>query len=117
MKRVMIVDDAAFIRISLRRILENHDFEVIGEAVNGKEAIEMYKALCPDVVTMDITMPELDGIATLKLIKSYDNNAKIVMITAMGQEGFVKDAIKCGAAAFIVKPWKEEFIIETLAKL
>jgi two-component system, chemotaxis family, chemotaxis protein CheY len=117
MKRVMIVDDAVFMRISLRTILENNGFEVVGEAENGAVATKLYSDLYPDVVTMDITMPEMDGIQALKAIRSQDCNAKIVMISALGQESYVKEAIMLGAKGFIVKPWKEEYVIQTLSKL
>ncbi|MFZ5352851.1 MAG: response regulator [Bacillota bacterium] len=117
MKKVLIVDDAAFMRGSLRMILQNNGFEVVGEAENGLEAVKKYKELSPDIVTMDITMPELDGIDAVKLIKQLDNNAKIVMISAMGQESKVKDAVVAGAKSFIVKPFKSEFVLETLKKL
>ena len=114
MKRVLIVDDAAFMRLSLRNVLENNGFEVVGEAENGEEAMKRYLQLRPDIVTMDITMPEMDGVEALKAIRAKDSNAKIIMISAMGQEAHVKDAILNGAKGFIVKPWKEDFVIRTL---
>ncbi len=117
MKTVLIVDDAAFMRAALRRILDGHGYEVIGEAENGAVGVSMYKELQPDIVTMDITMPEMDGITALKEIKEFDAKAKIVMISAMGQEFMVKEAIMYGAQTFIVKPFKEDYIIETLAKI
>ncbi|MFZ5353095.1 MAG: response regulator [Bacillota bacterium] len=117
MKKVLIVDDAAFMRGSLKMILEQNGFQVVGEASNGLEAIKLYKELMPDIVTMDITMPELDGIEAVKMIKQLDCNAKIVMISAMGQESKVKDAVISGAKGFIVKPFKSEFVVETLSKI
>ncbi len=117
MKKVLIVDDAAFMRGSLKMILQSNGFEVIGEAENGLEAIKKYKELQPDLVTMDITMPEMDGIEAVKAIKQFDDKAKIVMISAMGQENKVKDAVIAGAKSFIVKPFKQEFVIETLSKI
>ncbi len=117
MKRVMIVDDAAFMRLSLKSILENHGFEVVGEAEDGAVAIKKYNELKPDIVTMDITMPEMDGVRALKEIRSLDSKAKIVMITAMGQESYVREAVMHGAKGFIVKPWKEENVIQTLNRL
>ncbi len=117
MKKVLIVDDAAFMRLSLRTILESSGFEVSGEAGNGLEAIKLYAKLKPDVVTMDITMPELDGIQALKSILDIDKNAKVVILSAMGQEERVKEAILAGAKTFIVKPFKEEHLIQTLKKI
>ncbi|HHW66327.1 response regulator [Defluviitalea raffinosedens] len=116
MKKILIVDDAMFIRSSLKLMLENNGFEVIGEAGNGYEAIDKYKVLKPDIVTMDITMPEMDGIESLRQIKEYDKNANVVMITALGQESFVKEAIMLGAKGFIVKPFKEETVVKALSK-
>lgn len=117
MKRVLVVDDATFMRITLRNILEKNGFVVAGEAENGEVAIRKYRELQPDLVTMDITMPELNGVQALKGIMSIDTNAKVVMISALGQEGHVKEAIRSGAKGFIVKPWKEEYVIQTLESL
>ena len=86
MKRVLVVDDAAFMRLSLKTILERNDFEVIGEAVNGRDAIEKYKILKPEIVTMDITMPDMDGIQALSEIIKIDPKANVIMLSAMGQE-------------------------------
>jgi len=117
MKKVLIVDDAAFMRLTIKTVLEHNNFEIVGEAENGRVAFEKYKMLQPDVVTMDITMPEMSGIDALKIIRQYDSNAKIVMISAMGQEMLVREAIVNGAASFIVKPFKEEQIIYTIKKV
>jgi len=117
MKKVLIVDDAAFMRLTIKTVLEHNDFEIVGEAENGKVAFEKYKALKPDVVTMDITMPEMTGIEALKIIRQFDSKAKVVMISAMGQETLVREAIVNGAASFIVKPFKEEQIIYTIKKV
>ncbi|MGE5416620.1 MAG: response regulator [Acidobacteriota bacterium] len=117
MKRVLVVDDAVFMRTSIKLALQKNGYEVVGEAENGLVAYEQYVQLKPDLVTMDMTMPEVDGIAALKLIKGFDSNAKIVMITAMGHEYMVKDAVLAGATAFIVKPFKEEHLIQTLKRL
>lgn len=117
-KKVLIVDDAAFMREVLKNILNNHnDYEVVGCGENGAVGVEMYKSLRPDVVTMDITMPEMTGIEALKVIKAFDPTAKVIMISAMGQEGMVKEAIISGAKTFIVKPFKEEYVIQTLNKV
>lgn len=117
MKRVLIVDDADFMRISLKAMLEKYKFEVVGEASNGLEAIKMYNALRPDVVTMDITMPDMDGLEAMKIIKSIDENAKVIMLSAMGQKTIVLKAITEGAAGFIVKPFNEAHVAETLRKI
>lgn len=117
MKRVLVVDDASFMRISLKNILERNGFEVVGEASNGLEAVEKYFSLKPDIVTMDITMPEMDGVEALAAIKSKDPGAKIVMISALGQESWVKRAVMLGAKGFVVKPYKEDYVVQTLSKL
>ena len=117
MKRVLIVDDAAFMRMSIRTILEKGGFEVVGEAANGLEGVTKYKELEPDVVTMDITMPEMSGLDALKEIMEYDPKARVVMLSAMGQESLVKTAVVTGARSFIVKPFKEEHVIGTLKKI
>ncbi len=97
MKTVMIVDDASFIRYSLKTLLEKNGFRVVGEAENGEEAIKQYNVLRPDIVTMDITMPVMDGVQALKGIRAIDSNAKIVMISSMGQEHHIREAIINGA--------------------
>lgn len=117
MKKILVVDDAAFMRLSLKTMLEKNGFDVIGEASNGLEAIEKYKLLKPDIITMDITMPEMNGIEATKNIRKINNNAKIIMISAMGQETLIKESIINGATGFIVKPFKEDYIMKTFAKL
>jgi two-component system, chemotaxis family, chemotaxis protein CheY len=117
MARVLIVDDAAFMRMMLKDILTKNGFEVVGEAPNGLRAIELYKSEKPDIVTMDITMPEMDGIQALKEIKAIDPAAKIIMCSAMGQQAMVMDAIKSGAKDFIVKPFQPERVLESLKKV
>jgi len=117
MKKVLVADDATFMRTSLRMMLERNGFEVAGEAENGLVAVNKYKELKPDIVTMDITMPICDGIKAVQMIKEFDPNAKIIMISSMGQECFVKEAIISGAKGFIVKPFKEDYVIETISKL
>ncbi|MEN6325861.1 MAG: response regulator [Syntrophomonas sp.] len=117
MKNVLIVDDAMFMRYSLRQMLENNNYNVVGEADNGMNALIKYKELDPDIVTMDITMPEIDGIEAVRLIKKVDPKAKIVMISAMGQESMVRDAIVAGAQGFLVKPFKEEEVVKALGRL
>ena len=115
-KRILIVDDAAFMRMMLRNMLEKEGFEIAGEAANGKKAIEVYQETNPDLVLMDITMPEMDGIESLRWIKKVNPKAKIIMCSAMGQQGMVMDAIKSGASDFIVKPFDNARVIESLNK-
>lgn len=115
-KRVLIVDDAIFMRMKLKDILEKNGFEVVGEAQNGVEAVEKYRAEKPDLVTMDITMPEMDGVAALKEIKKINSDAKVVMCSAMGQQAMVMEAIQAGAVDFIVKPFESERVIQSLNK-
>lgn len=117
MASVLIVDDAAFMRMMIKDILSKNNFVVAGEAANGVEAVEKYKELKPDLVTMDITMPEKDGIEALKEIKKIDPNAKIVMCSAMGQQAMVIDAIQSGAKDFIVKPFQADRVLEALQKV
>ena len=112
--RVLIVDDSRTSRKLMRNILESNDFEVAGEAVNGEEGWLTYKEVKPDIVTMDITMPKMDGIEALSLIRKDDPEAKIVMISAAGQREKMVDALKRGAADFVTKPFEEEKIINTL---
>lgn len=115
-KKVLIVDDAAFMRMMLKDILVKNGFEVVAEAANGNEAIDKYKETQPDLVTMDITMPELDGIGALKAIKGFDANARVVMCSAMGQQAMVIESIQAGARDFIVKPFQADRVLEAINK-
>ncbi len=115
-KRVLIVDDAAFMRMMIRDMLSENGYQVAGEAGNGEEAVKMYQELKPDIVTMDITMPGKDGITAVKEIKAIDSNARIIMCSAMGQQGLVKEAIQAGACDFLVKPFQQERVIQALDK-
>ena len=117
MARILIVDDAAFMRVSIRNILLKNGFEVAGGAENGAIAVQKYAELQPDAVTMDITMPEMTGLDALKEIRKLDPNAKVIMVSALGQEAMVRDAVMAGAKGFIVKPYKEDTIVATLNKL
>lgn len=116
MKKILIVDDAVFMRNTLKMMLERNDFEVVGQAEDGEDAINQFIKLKPDVVTMDITMPKMSGLEALVKIKQVDPNAKIVMITAMGNESMVKEAILNGAVNFIVKPFQEDKVVEVLRR-
>lgn len=114
--RILIVDDAAFMRMMIKDILTKNGFDVVGEAADGSQAVEKYKEVHPDLVTMDITMPEMDGITSLKEIKKIDPSAKIIMCSAMGQQAMVIDAIQAGAKDFIVKPFQADRVIEAIKK-
>lgn len=114
MPTAMIVDDAAFMRMSLKKIIVHLGIEVVAEADNGLSAIQKFKETKPDIITMDITMPEMSGIEALKEIRKTGSNVKVVMVTAMGQETFVREAVMHGAKDFIVKPFKEETVKATM---
>jgi|YelNatPaOPRAMG01_1025707.scaffolds.fasta_scaffold00909_23 two-component system chemotaxis response regulator CheY len=113
---VLIVDDALFMRMMIRDILSKDGFEVIGEAENGVEAVERYKEMRPDLVTMDIVMPEMDGIEAVRQIMKIDPNAKILMCSAMGQQPLVVEALEAGAKDFIIKPFQPSKVIEAVEK-
>lgn len=117
MKKVLLVDDASFMRLKLKAILTESGHEVVGEAATGKIAIEQYRALKPDVVLMDITMPDMNGLDALKEIKKMDPQAKVVMVSAMGSQDFVLDSIRAGARDFIVKPFDNERIRKVMDSL
>ena len=116
-KRVLIVDDAVVMRKMIKGILSKNGYEVVGEAQNGVEAVEKYKQLQPDLVTMDMVMPEMDGITAVKQIVANDPNAKIIMCTSMGQQALVVEAIQAGAKSFITKPFQPPKILETIQKV
>ncbi|HHV46979.1 MAG TPA: response regulator [Tissierellia bacterium] len=115
-KGILIVDDASFMRMMIKDILGKNGFEVIGEADNGITAVEKYKELLPELVIMDITMPEMDGIQAVREIRNINPNAKIIMCSAMGQQAMVIEAIQAGARDFIVKPFQHERVIEAVRK-
>ncbi len=114
-KQILIVDDAQFMRTMLSKLIEENGYEVADQAVDGKEAVEKYKELNPDLVTMDITMPKMDGIEATKKILEHDADAKIVMCSAMGQKPMVIESLQAGAKDFIVKPIKPEKVKEALS--
>ena len=114
MKRVLIVDDASVVRMLIKKVLTQADFEVVGEAVNGIDALAKYKELRPDLVTMDITMPEADGIQATKDIIAFDAKAKVVMLSGIDQKEMLWQAIKAGAVFYIVKPFENDRILSTL---
>ena len=115
-KNILICDDAAFMRMMIKDILTKNGYEVVGEAANGAEGVEKYGQLKPDLVMMDITMPEMNGIAALKKIKQNDSNANVIMCSAMGQQAMVIESIQAGAKDFIVKPFQVERVIEAVQK-
>ena len=115
-KNILICDDAAFMRMMIKDILTKNGYNVVGEAENGAKGIEKYNELHPDLVLMDITMPEMDGIQALKKIREGDPSALVIMCSAMGQQEFVFQAIEAGALDFIVKPFDKERIKEAIRK-
>jgi two-component system chemotaxis response regulator CheY len=116
MPTVLIADDAAFMRMRCSRLLTEHGYTVI-EAENGREAVALYQQHQPDAVLLDITMPELDGLGALREIKSFNSDARVAMVTALGQQRVVMDALKAGARDFVVKPYQPERILAALEKL
>ena len=115
-KNILIVDDAAFMRMMIKDILTKNGYNIAGEAENGLKAVEKYNETKPDLVLMDITMPEMDGISAVKEIKKLNGGAKVVMVSAMGQQSMVIEAIQAGAADFIVKPFQPDRVLESLKK-
>lgn len=116
-KRILIVDDAMFMRMMLKDILTKGGFEVVGEAGNGVEGIQKFKELQPDLTTLDITMPEMDGLTCLQELMKVNPQAKVIMCSAMGQQAMVLDAIKYGAKDFLVKPFQAERVHESINKI
>ncbi|MCE5284777.1 MAG: response regulator [Pelosinus sp.] len=114
--KVLIVDDAAFMRMMIKDILSKNGYEIVGEAENGQKAVEKWTDLRPDLTTMDITMPEMDGISAVKEIKKIDPGAKVIMCSAMGQQAMVIEAIQAGARDFIVKPFQPDRVLEAVRK-
>lgn len=116
-KRILIVDDAAFMRMMIKNIVSKNGYEVVGEAENGQIAVDLYKQHKPDLVTMDITMPEMNGIEGVKAIRSIDPSANIIMCSAMGQQAMVMEAIQAGAKDFIVKPFQQDRILQAMERV
>ena len=117
MAKILVVDDAAFMRMMIKDILTKNGYEVAGEAENGAVAVSKYSELKPDLVLMDITMPEKDGIQALKDIKANDAGAKVIMCSAMGQQAMVIESIQSGARDFIVKPFQADRVLEAVQKV
>jgi len=116
-KRILIVDDAAFMRMMIKNIVSKNGYEVVAEAGNGQEAVELYKQHKPDLVTMDITMPDMNGIEGVKAICSVDPGANIIMCSAMSQQHLVLEAVQAGAKNYIVKPFKPEQLLQTIEEV
>ena len=116
-RQILITDDTAFMRMTLRNILEKNGYQVVGEAEDGQVAVDKYRELRPDLVTMDITMPRMDGITAIKKIMEIDSQAKIIVCSAMGQKALVIEALNAGARDFIVKPFQAERIVNALQKI
>ncbi len=117
MAKVLIVDDAAFMRMTIRQMLEQHGHEMIGEAADGVEAVKKYIEVKPDVVLLDITMPEMNGVEALKRIKELDSGAKVIICSAMGQQAMVAEAIQSGAKDFIVKPFEADRLVAAVDRV
>ncbi len=117
MGKILVVDDAAFMRMMMKDILTKGNHEVVGEAEDGKQCLIEYTRLKPELVTLDITMPELDGLNTLLALKKLDPSAKVIMVSAMGQQDIVVQAIKAGARDFVVKPFQPERVLEAVNKV
>ena len=117
MKKVLVVDDTKFMRDILKNILKKKDLEIAGEASNGREAVEKFKELKPDLVTMDIIMPEMDGIEAVKKIMEINPSARVLMCSAMGQQALVVEAVQAGAKDFVVKPFQASRVLEAVQRL
>ena len=117
MAKILIVDDSRTSRKMLRNILESNGHEIVDEAVNGQDGVQKFQALKPDVITLDITMPIVDGVEALKMIKALDPSSKVIMVTAAGQKNKMIDCIKAGANEFLTKPFDQQEILDVIAKM
>lgn len=117
MARVLVVDDAAFMRMTIKKMIEPDGYTIVGEAGNGVEAVQKYMELQPDVVLLDITMPEMNGVDALKRIKEFDPKAKVIICSAMGQQAMVAQAVQSGAKDFLVKPFERDRLIAALKRV
>ena len=116
-KKILLVDDAAFMRKMIKDTLTKNGYTDVYEAVDGVDAVEKFTELAPDLVVMDITMPNMDGLEALKAIRAKDGSANVIMCSAMGQEGMVMDAVRSGAKDFIVKPFKPDRVLKTVTSI
>lgn len=117
MSKILVCDDSAFMRMMLKKLLTDNGHEIVAEAGDGKQAVQLYRQHKPDLVTMDITMPIMDGIEAVKFIHEEDPLARIIMVTAIGQRSIITDALKAGASSFIIKPFDPEQVEETINKV
>jgi two-component system chemotaxis response regulator CheY len=115
-KRVLIADDLSFIRMLQKEVLTEGGYQIVGEATNGREAVQMYRELAPDVVLLDITMPEMNGLTAMQQILAQDPRARVLICSALGQQSMILEAIKAGARDFIVKPFKPERLAAAIAR-
>ncbi len=116
-KKILLVDDAAFMRKMIKDTLTKNGYTEVFEAVDGADAVEKFGEIAPDLVVMDITMPNMDGLEALKAIRAKDGSANVVMCSAMGQESMVMDAVRSGAKDFIVKPFKPDRVLKTVTSI
>ncbi|CAG7618487.1 Chemotaxis protein CheY [Paenibacillus solanacearum] len=116
MKKILIVDDSLFMRMMLKNVIQELGYETVAEGSNGLEALTLYERHKPDLVTLDITMPEMDGITALGKLRTMDPSAKIIMVSAMGQQALLIQAVNMGASDFIVKPFNKERVMEAFRK-
>jgi two-component system chemotaxis response regulator CheY len=116
MRKIMVVDDAQFMRVRISKLLTGHGYEVV-EAENGNQAVQVYQTAKPDAVLMDVTMPEKDGLEALTEIRGFDPRAKVIMLTALGQESMVVQAVQAGARDYVVKPFDPDRIMSALQKV
>lgn len=116
-KRVLVTDDALYCRMELKNILTSRGYRVVGEARNGQEAVERYRELRPDLVTMDVVMPEMDGVAAVKKIREIDPGATILMCSSMGQRSLLMEALQAGASDFVTKPFRDRSVLNSVRKL
>ncbi|MEG6584647.1 response regulator [Dendrosporobacter sp. 1207_IL3150] len=117
MARVLVCDDSAFMRMMLKKVLIENGHEIVAEAGDGKQAVQMYRQHKPDLITMDITMPNMDGIEAVRIIHDENPLVRIIMVTALGQKAIITDALKAGASDFIVKPFNSDQVVETIRKV
>lgn len=117
MAKILVVDDTMFMRVLIRNAMEKGGHKVVGEAANGREAVEMYSKLLPDVVTLDLTMPVMDGLAALRVIRALDRHARVIVCSAMGQQELIVEALQAGACEFVVKPFPEAQLVQTVSRV
>ena len=115
--RILVTDDTAFMRLLLQKILTEWGYDVVGEADNGKEAVRLFERHRPDLVTMDVTMPILNGVEALKRIRAIDPDARVLMVSAMGQKNMVMQALREGAQGFLIKPFEKEKVLQAVAEV